>query len=271
MSFSKRLDEAREGYKEKDVEISGQAHKPEHISQDIHNRYEEHGGEISQFLGDFVYGGLDGIITTFAVVSGVEGASLGTNIILIMGLANLFADGFSMATGAFLSQRSEQEFYQKEYERELWEVENLPDGEKEELKLIYQYQGYSEEEAEQLTDIKTRNKVRWVNSMMVDELGMLKDERSPLMRALATFIAFVLAGSIPMLTFVIGLFVQISAGMAFPVSIMLSGLALFGLGAAKVLVTHQNPWRAGMEMLLMGGMAAGVAYFIGWLLRGIAS
>jgi VIT1/CCC1 family predicted Fe2+/Mn2+ transporter len=271
MSYGKRLDEAREGYEKKDVEASSQAHETAYISQSLHARQEEHGGGLSQFLGDFVYGGLDGIITTFAVVSGVEGASLGTNVILILGLANLFADGFSMATGAFLSQRSEQEFYRKEYEREMWEVEHLPEGEKEELKQIYLSQGYSEEESEKFVEIKTRENTRWVESMMVDELGMLKDERSPLMRALATFIAFVFAGSIPMLVFVLGLFVPIPDGAAFSVSVVLSGLALFGLGAAKVLVTHQNPWRAGLEMLLVGGLAASVAYFVGWLLRGIAS
>jgi len=270
MSFSKRLDEARDGYKKKDVDASSKAHEAAYISQVIHDKQEKHGGGLSQFLGDFVYGGLDGIITTFAVVSGVEGASLGTNIILILGLANLFADGFSMATGAFLSQRSEQEFYRKEYEREMWEVEHLPEGEREELKQIYRSQGYTAEEAVQLVELKTRSEERWVESMMVDELGMLKDERSPLMRALATFVAFVIAGSVPMLIFVLGLFISIPTGMAFPVSVLLSGLALFGLGAAKVLVTHQNPWRAGLEMLLVGGLAASVAYLVGWLLRGIA-
>ena len=135
MSFNKRLDEARKGYEKKDLKTTSQAHTPEHISKAIHDRYEEHGGGASQFLGDFVYGGLDGIITTFAVVSGVEGASLGANIILILGLANVFADGFSMAMGAFLSQRSEQEFYNKEYEREMWEVEHIPDGERAELPI----------------------------------------------------------------------------------------------------------------------------------------
>jgi len=269
MSFNKRLDEARKGYEKKDLETTSQAHTPEHISKAIHDRYEEHGGGASQFLGDFVYGGLDGIITTFAVVSGVEGASLGANIILILGLANVFADGFSMAMGAFLSQRSEQEFYNKEYEREMWEVEHIPDGERAELYEIYRYQGYTDEEARLLTEIKTRDKKRWVESMMVDELGMLRDDRAPWMRALATLTAFLIAGSVPLLVFLLGLFIPIPPDAAFPIAIVLSGMALFGLGAAKVLVTHQNPWRAGFEMLLLGGLAAGVAYLVGWLLRGL--
>jgi hypothetical protein len=106
MSLVKRLDEARKAYATRNTAASAAAHDPERIAAAIHK--EDHGGAGSQYLGDFVYGGLDGIITTFAVVSGVAGASLGTSVVLILGMANLLADGFSMATGAYLSTKSEQ-------------------------------------------------------------------------------------------------------------------------------------------------------------------
>ena len=269
MSLVKRLDEARKAYARRDKDASAAAHDPERIAVAIHE--EGHGGAGSQYLGDFVYGGLDGIITTFAVVSGVAGASLGTSIVLILGMANLLADGFSMATGAYLSTKSEQEYYDKERQRESWEVEHFPEGERAELFELYLRKGYSEEEAEQLLAILTRDKERWVDAMMIDELGMLKDEGNPFFNALATLIAFIVAGSVPLLVYLAGLVVPIPPGMAFPISVILSGLALFGLGVARVLVTHQNPLRSGFEMLLVGGLAAIVAYAVGALLKGLGA
>lgn len=266
MSLSKRLDEARRAFTRGDMAAAAAAHASERITE---GAKEEHGGAGSQYIGDLVYGGLDGIITTFAVVSGVAGAQLGTPIILILGLANLFADGFSMATGAYLSSKSEQEYYEREWQREAWEVERFPEGERLELIEIYRNQGYSEEDAQKLVEIQSRDPQRWVKAMMVNELRLLPDERKPLLSGLATLLAFVIAGSIPMLIYLVGLFAPISPDVAFPISIALSGLALFGLGAAKVVITRLNPFRSGVEMLIVGGLAAGVAYGVGTLLKGI--
>ena len=262
---SKRLEEARKAFEHGDKQASARAHAHKAISQ----ASEEHGGIESQYLGEMVYGGLDGIITTFAVVSGVAGAQLGTSVILILGLANLFADGFSMATGAYLSTKSEQEYYRKEWQREAWEVEHFPDGERSELLEVYHKRGYTEEEARQLVDIQSREPTRWVKAMMLDELGMMEDEANPLINALVTFGAFVVAGAVPLLIYLLGLFTPISESLSFPASLIMSGLALFGLGAAKVLVTKLNPIRSGLEMLIVGGLAAGVAYIVGALLKGI--
>lgn len=262
---SKRLEEARKAFKQGDAQASAHAHTHKAITQ----ADEQHGGAGSQYLGEMVYGGLDGIITTFAVVSGVAGAELGTSIILILGLANLLADGFSMATGAYLSNKSEQEYYRKEWERESWEVEHFPDGERAELQEVYRQRGYAEDEARQLVDIQSREPKRWVKAMMLDELGMMEDESNPLINGLVTFGSFVVAGAVPLLIYLLGLTFPIPSQVAFPVAIALSGLALFGLGAAKVTVTKLNPIRSGLEMLIVGGLAAGVAYVVGALLKGI--
>ena len=249
-----------------DLKASALVHDPGRIAQAAK---EEHGGASSQYLGDIVYGGLDGIITTFAVVSGVAGADLGSNVVLILGLANLFADGFSMATGAYLSSKSGQEYYEQEWQREAWEVENFPEGERAELKVVYRSEGYSEEEAQSLVEIQSRDPKRWVKAMMVAELGLIPDERKPFLSGLATLISFVVAGSVPLLVYLVGLFTKISPDVSFPISVGLSGLALFGLGVAKVFVTERSIFRSGLEMLLIGGLAAGVAYLIGALLKGI--
>ncbi len=265
MGISKRLEKARRAFEQGDLEASAQAHAHKSIAQAA----EQHGGASSQYLGEMVYGGLDGIITTFAVVSGVAGAQLDTPLILILGVANLLADGFSMATGAYLSSRSEQEYYRKEWEREAWEVEHFPDGERAELYEVYRQRGYTEDDAQKLVEIQSRQPERWVNAMMVDELGMMKDDRNPLANGLATFISFVVAGIVPLLIYLLGLFISIPPASEFPIALLLSGLALFALGAAKVLVTKMNPLRSGVEMLVVGGLAAGVAYLVGALLKGI--
>ena len=265
MSLSKRIEEARKAFERGDKQASAHAHTANAISA----AREEHGGAGSQYLGEMVYGGLDGIITTFAVVSGVAGAQLGTPVILILGLANLLADGFSMATGAYLSSKSEHEYYRKEWEREAWEVKHFPDGERAELQEVYVRRGYTDEEARQLVEIQSRNAERWVKAMMIDELGMMEDESNPLINGLVTFGSFVIAGAVPLAVYLIGLAFPISPDMAFPISIASSGLALFALGATKVLVTKLNPIRSGLEMLAVGGLAAGVAYVVGALLKGI--
>ncbi len=266
MSLMRRLDQARKAYATGNEEASAEAHAPERISQAAK---EEHGRASDQYIGNMVYGGLDGIVTTFAVVSGVAGAQLGSHVVLILGLANLLADGFSMAIGSYLSTKSQREYYEREKTREAWEVEHFPEGERAELLQVYRSRGYAEKDAEQLVAIQSRVPERWVKAMMIDELGLTNDERKPLVSALATFLAFVLAGSIPLGVYLAGLITPIPPTVAFQASLGLSAGALFGLGAAKVFITERNFFKSGMEMLVVGGLAAGVAYVVGALLKGI--
>jgi VIT1/CCC1 family predicted Fe2+/Mn2+ transporter len=267
MSITKRIDQAREAFRERDLSASQKAHS----AQAIAAAAEEHGGASHQYIGDMVYGGLDGIVTTFAIVSGVAGASLGSGIILVLGLANLLADGFSMAAGAFLALKSELEYYDRERERETWEVKHFPDGERAELLEIYRAKGYSVNDAETLVAIQSRDEETWIDEMMIQELGMLRDERRPILSALATLGSFIVAGSVPLLVYLIGLFVSVDPATSFAIAAGLSAAALFGLGAAKVLITKRSWFRSGLEMLAVGGLAAGVAYLVGYLLRGLGA
>jgi VIT1/CCC1 family predicted Fe2+/Mn2+ transporter len=134
---------------------------------------------------------------------------------------------------------------------------------------LYEAKGYSPEDAQALVAIQSQRQDLWVDAMMVQELGLLPDDRQPVLSAVATFAAFLLAGAIPLLTYLAGLFVAIEPETAFALSIALSGLALFALGAAKVLITERSWWRSGLEMLVVGGLAAGVAYLVGFLLQGL--
>jgi len=265
MNVSKRLDEARKAYDEKNPEASKKIHDEKVIEMAV----EQHGSESSQFIGNMVYGGLDGIISVFAVVSGVAGASLTSGVLLILGAANLLGDGISMEIGAYLSMKSEKEYYRKELERESWEAEHYPEGEKAELLAIYKNKGFPKEDAEKLVEIQSRDHDRWVDAMMINELGMIKDERKPTSAALMTFGSFVLFGLLPLLVYLVDTIFHTNLSMStmFLISIILSGASLFGLGAAKYFITRRNPLVSGLEMLIVGGLAASVAYFIGVLLK----
>ena len=214
---------------------------------------------------------MDGIITTFAVVSGVVGASLSPNIILILGLANLLADGFSMATGAYLSAKSEQEVYRRERQHISEQIVSAPQVEKQCLYEGYRKQGYPEEDARHLTEIISQDVGRWVSTMMAEKLLLLPQKRKPVLEGVATFIAFVIAGAIPLLVYFADLLFHfnVPTTTAFLYSVILSGLALLILGAAKVFVTKRSAFRSAVEMLLVGGLAALVAFVVGTLLKNL--
>ena len=258
--LTKKFDEAKKAFKGKDVA------RMKHIHD--HHGHEEHKNS-GHFIRSAVYGGLDGIITTFAVVSGVAGAKLAAGIVLILGFANLLADGISMAVGDFLSTRAEQEYYRKERQREEWEVEHYPDGEKKEMIDIYMRKGYSKKDATTIITTLFKKKDAFVDAMMVDELGIHQDDESPLRNALVTFASFVVFGFIPLFAFVGALAFGWFANSTFLVAAILTGVTMFTLGALKVKVTGQNWLRSGLEMLLVGGVAAAAAFGVGVLLGGL--
>lgn len=262
--LSRNLDKAREAFKDKDIEASIKAHQYRSI------KAEENHSSAGQYIKSLIYGGLDGIITTFAVVAGVAGAALSPGVVLILGFANLIADGLSMAIGDYLSTKAEMEFQQAERVREAWEVEHYPDGEKHELIELYMGKGVDEDDAKTLVDIISKNKETWVDIMMVEELGIIQEEESPLKNALVTFAAFLVFGFIPVVTYVVARFIPNMQINTFALSCILTSLTLFILGALKVKVTGKNWFKSGLEMLIVGGLAAGAAYGVGILLGGIA-
>jgi len=260
--ISRDLAAAKEAYLAKDPEASRQAHDAA--------PGEQHQQERGRYIKSTVYGGLDGIVTTFAVVSGVAGAALSPGILLILGFANLIADGLSMAIGDFLSTKAENEYGKAERKREAWEVDHYPEGEKKELVELYMEKGLSEEEAEQVVDIVSRHREAWIDIMMVEELGILESDESPLANAVATFLAFGVFGFVPLVAHVSALFIPGLEPYAFATASVLTGCTLFALGALKVYVTGRNWFRSGIEMLLVGGGAALAAYLVGYLLSGLA-
>ncbi len=260
--LSRSIDQAREAYQKGDVEASKRAHDP--------NAHPEPHKGSGQYIGSAVYGGLDGIITTFAVVAGVAGADLTAGIVLILGFANLFADGISMAVGDFLSTRAENEYNQAERDRERWEVQVYPEGEKQEMVEIYTAKGYEEQDARQIVDLLAKNEEAWVDIMMKEELEIIHDESSPLKNAGVTFLSFCFFGFIPLMAFAIAQLYEALQENTFLIASAMTGISLFVLGALKVRITRQNWFRAGLEMFLVGSIAAVAAYGVGALLKGVA-
>lgn len=261
--LSRNLDKAKEAFKKKSVEETIQAHKGDRAP-------EEHNQEQGQYIKSLIYGGLDGIITTFAVVAGVAGASLSAGIVLILGFANLIADGLSMAIGDYLSTKAENEYKAIERERETWEVEHYPEGEIQEMVEIYMEKGMSEEDAKSVMAIISKYKDAWIDIMMVEELGIVEDEESPLNNAFVTFFSFSIFGFIPLLAYVLASFIPVLQTQTFALASVLTGLTLFALGALKVRLTEKNWFTSGLEMLIIGGITAAAAYGVGALLSGLA-
>jgi len=262
--FSDRFSLARSAYRWRDVEKAQAAHSHEHLEQSLHES-----GRGGEHLADAVLGATDGIVTTFAVVAGAAGASLSPGIVLIMGFANLLADGFSMAAGNYLGARSQQDYWLEERKREMWEIEYLPEAERDEIRRLYRRKGFEGETLERIVETITADKRRWVEEMMREELGIQEEKVAPLASGAVTFMAFVLAGLPPILSYVAAFFMPSLSGSAFPLSFAITGVALFGVGVARRFMTRRPWWRSGLEVLGVGGLAAACAFVVGYLLRGL--
>jgi len=218
---------------------------------------------LGKYLKDIVFGANDGIVTTFAVVAGVVGAELSATIVLIIGFASLLADGFSMATGNYLGIKSEKELYQKEVERERMEIKTIPDKERDEIRSILGEKGYEGENLEKAVSVISSNEEYWIDFMMHEELGLMSpSSKSPIKHAGVIFVSFVGAGFLPLVPYILGI-------NNFTLSAIFAAVALFTIGALRKFFSGK-PWlTSGLEMLVIGGSAAVIAYFIGFALKSL--
>ena len=233
----------------------------EHTVEAIQKRLSA--GPRQNYLRDWIYGGVDGAVTTFAVVSGVVGARLSPWVILVMGFANLFADGFSMAASNFLGTRAEHEDLKRLEAVEHRHVDLDPEGEREEVRQIFRGKGFSGDDLTRLVDLITSDRARWVRTMLTEEYGLPQQVRSPWLAAITTFSAFLVCGVVPLLPYLLG-------GRApLPLSIVMTGIVFFGIGSLKSRWSMSVWWRSGLSTLAVGVIAAGLAYAVGLLLNRI--
>jgi VIT1/CCC1 family predicted Fe2+/Mn2+ transporter len=223
---------------------------------------------FEKYLPEIVYGSIDGIVTTFAVVAGSAGAELSIAIVLILGLANLFADGLSMSIGSYLSKKSEADNYNKHLRIEAWEIEHMPVEERKEIEDIYREKGFEGAELEMVVNRITANKQVWLDTMMKDELGLTLEKKSPFKAGLSTLLAFIVAGAIPLIVYVLSYAGHVDVD-PFILSSILTMLAFILIGYIKTYVTRAGMLRSIGETLLLGTAAATVAYLLGDYLRKI--
>ncbi|HRQ76698.1 MAG TPA: VIT1/CCC1 transporter family protein [Phycisphaerales bacterium] len=244
-----------------------EAHRAAHTPAAIRERLSAQPRQ--SYLRDFIYGAIDGAVTTFAVVAGVAGAGLNSTIIIILGAANIFADGFSMAVSNYLGTRAEQQELDRARRTELKHIALFPEGEREEIRQIFAAKGFEGENLERVVDVITSDARQWVDTMLREELGLSVESRSPYKAAWATFIAFVVIGALPLLPFLHQVVWPNGIGDPFMLSAVMTGVAFFFVGAGKSRFVDESWYRAGFETLAIGGIAAGIAYGVGLLLRGL--
>ncbi len=225
--------------------------------------YDHHTEQIhasgGKALRDLMLGVNDGLVASFAVTSGVAGAFTSERIILMAGLAEMLGGAVSMGLAAYVSARSQLEFYRSEIEREREEIERWPEREREEIKSIYRGKGFSGALLEQIVAHITAEPDRWCGVMMREELGFSDDVFDPPARsALTVGLAYLFGAAVPVLPYAL-----VARADGVMVSAIATAAVLFGVGAAKTIITTRSWWRSGLESMLIGIAAATVTYLAG--------
>jgi vacuolar iron transporter family protein len=228
-----------------------------HTPQAIRKRLAQ--GPASNYLRDWIYGGIDGTVTTFAIVSGVVGAELSTAVVLILGFANLLADGFAMAASNYSGTKAERDNYDRILNIERKHIALVPEGESEEIRQIFAAKGFAGGDLDRIVGVITSNPSLWAKTMAVEEYGLSQTVRSPVIAALSTFSAFILCGLVPLVTYLS------EHGLAF--CIAGTGATFFTVGAIKSQWSMTAWWRSGIEILVIGMSAAALAFAVGSGLR----
>lgn len=256
---------ARLAYEGADAEASRMAHDIKVQQEATEDGHQKEGGLVKPII----FGGLDGILTSFAIVAGAAGGNLSPQVVLILGFSNIFADALSMGVGEFLSSKAENEWILSERRREEWELENYPEGEIKEMVEIYEEKGMSKADAQLVVQTMAKYKDFFVDVMMTQELELQvpdKDHVTESMKeGLVMFTAFAFFGALPLLGYVIIplIFPDLSTDYLFSAACVITGCVLFFMGCIKSFVSAQHWFRAGMETLLLGGACATVAFKIG--------
>ncbi len=216
-------------------------------------------------IREVIYGVTDGVVTSLGFVMGVFGALHESRIILITGIAGASAGALSMGFSAYISSKSQREFFLAEIERERREIQEMPDRERDEVRKIYRTKGFEGKDLEMVVERITANPKVWLRCMMEEELGLIVESFDvPWLVGGITAISFLLAAFLPIFPYAL-----LPPLHAFAASIGISVLTLFGLGAGKTWLTRAAPFRSGCELVGIGLVSALVGYGIGQLAGGL--
>ena len=249
--------------------ISDQKLKRQHTEEAIRKRINNKGGHGS--LGDFVLGAVDGTITTFAIVSGVAGTGMkgGVAVAFVLGLANVIADGFSMGASNFLKARSDRHTLDHYRAMEEMHIDRIPEGEREELRHIYELKGFSGHILDEIVETITQDKKLFVDTMLTEEWGLHLSPPSALRAGLVTFAAFVAAGMLPLLPLLLAFNSAFSSNTIFLYSAVVTALTFLATGALQGHILKRSKIITALETLAVGSTAALIAYAIGEFLSNL--
>lgn len=228
---------------------------PDYAIEEHPQAHKVHG----EWIRDVTLGANDGLVSILTLLAGVAGAATG-RVVLLAGIAGLVAGAISMGVGAYVSAKAYRAFYRKELEREIREMRELPDVEREEIREIYGRRGFRGELLDQVVDTITSDPRVWLKVMMTEELGLSAQFARPLGAAGVVFVAFIAGGAVPVLPFV---FLEGLAALV--ISIALTTGALLVAGAIRTRFTGERPLAAGLELVGMAAVGVAVAHAIGRL------
>ena len=193
------------------------------------------------------------------VVAGVVGADFSVTVLLILGFANLLADGFAMAAGNYIGTKSESDEYDRVLAIEQKHIALVPEGEREEIRQIFAAKGFTGDDLERAVSVITSDVALWTRTMATEEYGLAQTLRSPARAALSTFAAFILCGAVPLVSY-------LSAG-GLAACVLATGLTFLLVGAVKSRWSPAGWLRSGLETFVIGMSAAALAFAIGYILR----
>ena len=258
-------------YELKDAELS----KATHDACGCVAAEEKHKISQGQFIKSIIYGGLDGIISTFVVICSIEGGKFNPLYALVLGFSNLVGDAISMGMGDYLSATADREHQLTEYKREKWEFEVNPEGEISEMIELLEERGLSSVDAELIIRTTAKYPDIFLDQMMYYELGFmpLDEDEKPAKQGVVTFFSFCFFGLVPLLTYVLCGAIPWDkydnihgTNLSFPLSCIATALTLMILGAVKAYISNQKWLVSSVKTMLMGTVACAASYAIGFLI-----
>lgn len=225
---------------------------------------ETHNLGAGSTLREFILGCQDGVVNVLGIVLGVAVGTQSAGIVILAGLAATFAESISMAAVAYTSSKAAADFYKQQWKKELGEIHSKPEAEREEIRQIYREKGFSGEMLEKIVETICSNQKVWLETMMTEELHLSRDGHNPLQQAVGVGISAFVGSLVPLFPFF--LVPSVSLSTAILASLVFSALLLFAMGTYKGALTKENILKSGLEIAIIGLLAAAAGFLVGALL-----
>lgn len=266
------LDKAKGAYDRKDSKESIMAHRRKYTQiegmEDCSTSEDGH-TDAGDYLKSFIFGGLDGTVTTFTLVCAAIGGSYPVSTLMVLGIAKVLGDAISMGLGDAMSEMAESEFVKAEKAREKWEMQNFLEGELDEMVELYVKKGFEKKDAQQILNLMVKkNPEFFLDHMLVQELGLMPpdEDDSPVMKGIVMFCSFACCGMCVLVPFVVAerstLSRSSSRVFAYSICVGITMLVLGGLGVIKAKVSKQSEFKSAIQYIAVGGFSAFVAFGI---------